>query len=623
MLWKLSLTGIKSRFKDYLVLFSGLTFASAIFYMFMSIATNTSFLKGSIQVAFSITRVVFGFGIALLAIITLVYIVYANSFLLSMRQKDYGMYMMLGARTSKIGSLIFLETLVVGFLATILGSVIGIGLTQLVSQLLISQLGLHLHKFVGFYLPALLWTLLFFAVLFFLAALWNRHKLIKSNVINLLRENQKPVKLRHNTAWKFIEAILGIGLLAVGYWAMADYKELMTNSIVIGFFTIVIGSYFVFDSFFTGVVNLLRKNNKFKYKKLHSFTLGQLKFRLTDYTRILSIVSLLFALALGAITVGLNFNNLTDQTLEATYYDVVLYKKNATVKKDLRNVSVRSTTSLNYRIVEDKKNKENPETLYVSENEINQGKLKYRHFYVDKNGQQNYSTRTFSSKKMQDENSSAGAEMRYQLASLTPYSGARVKIVSQDKYDQLKAKNQKVELLLVNNFRSNFDNIEKLQKAAVNQMIGNPETTGDSVNVYLTNSKTGSYRLISSMASGFEFMGFFLGLAFLAMLASTLMFKVLSGANSDKPRYNMLWKMGTRKSLLKSSIAKEIGVLFALPAVLGVIDVLFGLQFFKSLLKNPYDKIWIPFTIFGVLYVIYYILTVVLYQGIVLRKENN
>ena len=563
MLWKLSLTGIKSRFKDYLVLFSGLTFASAIFYMFMSIATNTSFLKGSIQVAFSITRVVFGFGIALLAIITLVYIVYANSFLLSMRQKDYGMYMMLGARTSKIGSLIFLETLVVGFLATILGSVIGIGLTQLVSQLLISQLGLHLHKFVGFYLPALLWTLLFFAVLFFLAALWNRHKLIKSNVINLLRENQKPVKLRHNTAWKFIEAILGIGLLAVGYWAMADYKELMTNSIVIGFFTIVIGSYFVFDSFFTGVVNLLRKNNKFKYKKLHSFTLGQLKFRLTDYTRILSIVSLLFALALGAITVGLNFNNLTDQTLEATYYDVVLYKKNATVKKDLRNVSVRSTTSLNYRIVEDKKNKENPETLYVSENEINQGKLKYRHFYVDKNGQQNYSTRTFSSKKMQDENSSAGAEMRYQLASLTPYSGARVKIVSQDKYDQLKAKNQKVELLLVNNFRSNFDNIEKLQKAAVNQMIGNPETTGDSVNVYLTNSKTGSYRLISSMASGFEFMGFFLGLAFLAMLASTLMFKVLSGANSDKPRYNMLWKMGTRKSLLKSSIAKELCVLFA------------------------------------------------------------
>lgn len=59
MLWKLSLTGIKSRFKDYLVLFSGLTFASAIFYMFMTLATNPAFLKGSLSIAFQITQVVF------------------------------------------------------------------------------------------------------------------------------------------------------------------------------------------------------------------------------------------------------------------------------------------------------------------------------------------------------------------------------------------------------------------------------------------------------------------------------------------------------------------------------------------------------------------------------------
>ena len=154
-------------------------------------------------------------------------------------------------------------------------------------------------------------------------------------------------------------------------------------------------------------------------------------------------------------------------------------------------------------------------------------------------------------------------------------------------------------------------------------MISSPNATKDGINVNLSNSKSAQYRLVSSMTSGFEFMGFFLGLAFLAMLASTLMFKVLSGANSDKPRYQMLWKIGTRKSLLKSSIAKEIGILFALPAALGVVDVLFGLQLFKSILgMNTYDKLWIPFTIFGVLYVIYYFLTVVLYQHIVLQKED-
>ncbi|KAI4309276.1 FtsX-like permease family protein [Lactobacillus intestinalis] len=614
MLWKLSLTGIKSRFKDYLILFSGLTFASAIFYMFMSIATNSTFLKGALVIAFKTTQFVFVFGIALLAIITFVYIVYANSFLLSMRQKDYGMYMMLGARTGKIGTLIFLETLIVGFLATILGVLIGVGLTQVVSQLLINQLGLQIHKFVGFYLPAFIWTIIFFAALFLLAALWNRHKLVKSNVINLLHEDQKPVKLRYNKVWKFIEAILGIGLLGIGYWAMAKYQVLLTNSITIGFFTITIGSYFVFDSLFTTIINILRNNTKFEYKKLHSFTLGQLKFRLTDYTRILSVVSLLFALALGAITVGLNFNNMADQALESSYYDVVLYKKTPQVEHDLKKISVKSTKTFNYKLIEDNKAK-NPQTIYVSKDEIAKKNLKYQNFYVNKKGQQAYSTKTINVKELQKGSSARTEMMKYQLTQLTPYPGAGVKIVSQKQYDQLRSENKSVELLMVNNFRQNFANIEKLQKAAVTGSLNDD-------NPVLNSTKAMNYRFVSSMASGFEFMGFFLGLAFLAMLASTLMFKVLSGANSDKPRYKMLWKIGTRQSLLKASIAKEIGVLFALPAVLGIIDVLFGLQFFKSLLKNPYDKIWIPFTIFLVLYLIYYLITVKLYEGIVL-KDNK
>lgn len=622
MLWKLSLTGIKSRFKDYLVLFSGLTFASAIFYMFMTLATNPAFLKGSLSIAFQITQIVFGFGIALLSIITFVYIVYANSFLLSMRQKDYGMYMMLGARTSKIGRLIFTETLVVGLLATLLGTVLGVALTQGVSSILISQLGLQIHKFVGFYLPALLWTISFFAILFFLAAFWNRHKLVKSNIINLLHEDQKPVKLHRNKLWKFIEALLGIALLVTGYWAMMHAAKLGTKTVPIAFFTIVFGSYFTFDSFFTAIIDLLRKNLSFKYRKLHSFTLGQLKFRLSDYTRILSTVSLLFALALGAITVGLNFNNMTEQAMQSSYYDVVLYNHNQKVDNQLKKVSVKSTTHFDYKMVVEGKGKEKNRVLYISENQLKNNKIMYQH-YSRKNDVNHYDTRRLTVNDFKNKKSDVAAEGEYQLVSLTPYIDAQAKVVSQAQYDQIKAKVNKIELLRVNNFRSNFNNIEKLQKLSVNQMISSPEAEKDGINVNLSNSKSAQYRLVSSMTSGFEFMGFFLGLAFLAMLASTLMFKVLSGANSDKPRYQMLWKVGTRKSLLKSSIAKEIGILFALPAVLGVVDVLFGLQLFKSILgMNTYDKLWIPFTIFGVLYVIYYLLTVILYQHIVLQKED-
>ena len=42
--------------------------------------------------------------------------------------------------------------------------------------------------------------------------------------------------------------------------------------------------------------------------------------------------------------------------------------------------------------------------------------------------------------------------------------------------------------------------------------------------------------------SGTMFMGFFLGIAFLAMMASSLMFKILTGASRDVRRYEMLRK---------------------------------------------------------------------------------
>lgn len=617
MLRKLSLNGIKSRWQDYLVLFSGLVFASAIFYMFMTIATNPTFLKGSLKISFKITQLVFALGIVLLALITFVYLTYANSFLLSMRKKDYGMYMMLGARSSKIGKLIFLETLIVGLLGTLLGVGFSIFLTQWVAQVLISQLGLVIHHFLGFYLPAIFWTLLFFTALFILAAFWNRHKLVKSRVVQLLHEDQKPVKLRRHPLGQVVEAIIGLAFLAAGYWAMSSYAKLMMNSISIAFVTILVGSFLIFNSLFNLIIDFLRQSSHFKYHRLRLFTLGQLKFRVQDYTKILTIVSMLFALALGAITVGLNCNSLTDQALESSYYDVVIYRNNKQVEKKRQKVSVRKETKLNYKL---KTNAHKGTTIYLNKKDLDKHPLKAQDFY-QKNGQQHYRTITINSQDFLTKNKTKSQNAVFQLTQLIPYPDAQVKLVSSKQYRKLPYAKKQMQLLLVNDFKKNFKNIEQLQTAAVKEMISNPQKQNDGISVNLTNSKIASYRLVLGIASGFEFMGFFLGLAFLAMLASTLMFKVLSGAASDRVRYQMLRKIGTHTSWLQVSLDQEIGILFVLPAVLGIVDVLFGLQFFKSLLANPYDKIWIPFTIFLVIYLLYYLLTVKLYQGIVLKRK--
>ena len=102
MLGKLALAGIKNRRRDYLVLLAGLTMSAAIFYMFANLATNQAFLKANAMV--NQASIIFGFGAVLLILITIVYIMYANSFLLSMRQHDYGLFMMLGAAQTGRGT---------------------------------------------------------------------------------------------------------------------------------------------------------------------------------------------------------------------------------------------------------------------------------------------------------------------------------------------------------------------------------------------------------------------------------------------------------------------------------------------------------------------------------------
>lgn len=249
MLFKLSLTGIKSRFKDYLVLFSGLVMAAAIFYMFEALATNNSFIKANST--FSLAPFVFQFGSVLLAIITFVYILYANSFLLSMRKRDYGLFMMLGAKSGKLGQLIFLETVAIGALSLVIGLFVGIGLTALVGGLLIQRLNTTAAHFNVFYLPAMLVTVIFFLILFVLAALLNQRVLRKTPVLALLKSAAQPIHVQVNPIKTVIQIIFGLACLVVGYITMHMIGTLQILGIAVALVTIVLGTYLVFNSLFT------------------------------------------------------------------------------------------------------------------------------------------------------------------------------------------------------------------------------------------------------------------------------------------------------------------------------------------------------------------------------------
>jgi putative ABC transport system permease protein len=602
MLSRLALSNIKNRLRDYIVLLTGLVMSSAIFYMFANLATNEDFIKSNATFKFAVP--VFYFGEVLLVLITFVYVMYANSFLLNMRLHDYGLFMMLGAKKRRVGSLMVFETLTVGIIATAIGLALGVGLTDGISSLLFNHLGIVLHHFNSFYFKAFLTTIILYLVLFVIAAIFNLQSLIRTPVLKLLKQNDTVNKIKVHGIGLYFAGIFGVILVGIGYYALAKIMVYQLASIPVALVTIVLGSYLIFRSSMTLIIDRLKKSN-WARRKLNSFTLSQIMFRIQDYTKILTITSLLFAMALGAITVGSGFNRQINSMAQgASSYTLAINNPTAKEQKLIKQLSGRSVVSYDQKF--------SGKHVIYNEDQFAQHPFKVVKASKTESGLLSTSkTVPVSVDRLKKEVSS---QIDFINLGGSVFD-ASAKFYSTKDFNQIDAKEGSVSVI---NVKSIAENRKVLEKLNTSQVKAFPKMAENGFGA----GTFPAYQLISGIYGGLEFIGYFLGIAFLAMLASCLMFKILSGTQQDKIRYNLLTKVGTRRSLLRQSINREIFVLFALPGALGIIDVLFGLQMFKVFFKDPYYNIQYPIIIFIALYSLYYFLTTWLYKLIVLPKQK-
>ncbi|MCP9613999.1 FtsX-like permease family protein [Levilactobacillus brevis] len=601
MLAKLALAGIKNRRRDYLVLLAGLTMSAAIFYMFANLATNKAFISANAVVSQAV--IIFGFGAVLLILISLVYIMYANSFLLSMRQHDYGVFMMLGAKRRRIGQLVFLETLILGTIATAIGIGLGLAMSKFLVGFLLNLLGLHLAHLQAVYVPAIIATAVLYVGLFVLASLFNLLHLTRSTVLKLLHSDDQADQPKVNSGKQIGQALLGIVLLAIGYWALAAIKLLQVMAIPIALVTITCGTYLLFRATLLVVIRALRHTSWAK-KHLNGFLLGQLNFRVYNYTRMLTTVSLLFAMALGAITVGSGYHRQLPQ-MAGSFNAYTLAVHNVTPKQQKLINQLHVSHQATYT------QKRQGKVVYYNATELRQQPFEQLRTTGKSLGKNQYYTESLSAFQKKG---LAGMDFQ-NLAIRGAYTFYTPKILKAQQFSRQAGKTMTVTTLRVKNMQQDQRVLKQLNQSELDRY---PLPTNMTVGSYQ------SFTMMNAFFGGLEFMGYFLGIAFLAMLASCLMFKILSGAPGDQRRYRMLYKVGVRQGLMRAGIAKEIGILFLIPGIMGIVDVLFGLQMFKPLMQapmSPYLGIGSTFLIFIGLYAIYYVVTLALYWRIVLPKQ--
>ncbi|HEF1900942.1 TPA: ABC transporter permease [Bacillus cereus] len=607
MLFKLSMSGLKSKLQDYIVLLVGLIVSISTFYMFQTLASNKTFLESNSSIRDIVA--VFKIGSVLLAIITFFYILYANSFLSALRQKEFGMYMMLGAKKHKVTLLMFIETIILGATSLLIGITIGVGLAEGIGQLLMKQLEFAGEGYKAFYLPSIAITCIFFFALFVLSAIMNSIKLSRISVLQLVHADEQTERVAIKGKMTVVVAFLGILLLGIGY-ASLIYISYANSLIVLGLMAVglisaTVGTYLIFGSLLPVMINKLKSNKKRSEKGLNAFTFAQLNFRINSLTNVLATVAILVALGAGGIACGMAFkNNILKITNQIQIYDSVIHNPTAEEKTILGSILFQEKLEYHYKV--------DDRYVYYLKEDVEKNRPFLQGMKIEKVSEE-IPIGAFSIKRAEGETDTK--QWIQAFRTIQPnylYPDYEMKIVDYNIYNGLKGKESIVFMGKTDDFGSYIKEWKKLDELQIAK-YKNVEELG---------SKYQTYIMSHDFASGLMFMGFFVGIAFLAMMASCLMFKVLSGASKDVTRYQMLHKIGVRRELLTKSIYKELFFIFLFPAIVGITHILVGMNMFSPLVIDPYSRIWLPLVIFVVIYSMYYWITVQLFKGIVLPKKD-
>ena len=140
MLFKLSLSNIRKSLRDYAIYFFTLIIGVSVFYVFNAVSATVAMTvidSDRREIARILQMGISALSVFVAGVLGLL-IVYASRFLMKRRNKEFALYLLLGMGKGKISVILLLETVIIGLGSLSVGLLLGIGLSQLMSALVVS-----------------------------------------------------------------------------------------------------------------------------------------------------------------------------------------------------------------------------------------------------------------------------------------------------------------------------------------------------------------------------------------------------------------------------------------------------------------------------------------------------
>jgi putative ABC transport system permease protein len=249
-------------------------------------------------------------------IVSFLFVLYSVSAFLKARQKEFGILSILGAADRQIHSLIFLENMIIGFAAILLGIVSGLMLSKLF--LLLGAKVLEMKE-MRFYLPweAMLLTTASFLGLFLFISLFSVALVRKNKVLQLLQGTSKP---KPEPKASVLLGVLSLACFTAATLLIRHGLSDVTMLIIVALG--LVGTYFFFTQLSVLLIRLLKKNRLFFWRGTNLIWVSEMAYRIKDNARMFFLVTLVTTMSCSAVSLVLSLKQSNAERYLSTPYAV-------------------------------------------------------------------------------------------------------------------------------------------------------------------------------------------------------------------------------------------------------------------------------------------------------------
>ena len=347
ILWKMIKQNFVNQRHIIVPFISVISILFGIEYILLSLTTNIYFNEHHPELKISAI-----IGIVFMTMLLFIFLIYANHFVMNHRKKEFALNMVLGMEKKHLRLIILIELFIQFIISAILSIVGGYLFGELFFMLFNKLVNTHQPQLSDYPFDVLSMkiTLTMLLSLMIILFVINNFKISFKNSLQLLLKNKSKTHEKSRVRL-IIFLILGLIFIGIGYY-LAIKPNTAIGSLGIIFFAILstlIGTYLLFVSLGSIVLEMLQKLDYYYYKPNHFFFIAGLKSRVKSSAIGLATISFMCTFLIVTLSMTVSTYRNMDHRFEfafkndyAGYYigdfhkDSKLQRKIENLKKDIR-----------------------------------------------------------------------------------------------------------------------------------------------------------------------------------------------------------------------------------------------------------------------------------------------